>query len=249
MDRPHTHPDVEVNCMVAGSIRYFMAGRFHELRAGEIGIFWAGMPHQSLEKSADADGVWVCLPLLWLLRSRHTSRLVDELFKGRLVRYGAPPSSREQFAHWLRDFRNGDEALRDVVAREIEAHLMRISLALQPDAGGDWRAFGPYRRIGEITAYLARNYNHDISVDSVAASVGLHPKYLLTLFRQTCHMTLWEYITRLRLAHAQRLLLTTERTILDIALEAGFASSSAFYNAFKKYVPSATPSQFRSRGR
>jgi len=101
-------------------------------------------------------------------------------------------------------------------------------------------------KLTEVTAFLGRNYGEELSVATVARAVRLHPKYLLALFRKSCGMTLWEYVTRLRLAHAQRLLFTTDRTVLDIAMEAGFGSASAFYHAFQKHER-RSPSKFRDR--
>lgn len=96
-----------------------------------------------------------------------------------------------------------------------------------------------------ILEFLAANYREALTVGDIAKAARLHPKYLLALFRGACRMTLWEYVVRLRLAHAQRLLLTTDRTVADIAFDAGFNSLSAFYEAFRKYVPAGTPAAFR----
>ena len=98
----------------------------------------------------------------------------------------------------------------------------------------------------KILRYLAEHYREEITVNDMAEAVRLHPKYLLVLFRRTCGMKLWDYVVRLRLAHAQRLLLTTDRTVADLAQEAGFNSLSAFYHAFRKHGPAGTPADFRA---
>jgi AraC-like DNA-binding protein len=54
-------------------------------------------------------------------------------------------------------------------------------------------------------------------------------------------------VLRLRVNHAQRLLLSTTRTISSVALESGFGSSGRLYAAFAKLV-GQTPSAYRKSG-
>ncbi|WP_268251830.1 helix-turn-helix transcriptional regulator [Litorilinea aerophila] len=54
------------------------------------------------------------------------------------------------------------------------------------------------------------------------------------IFRRYLHMTILDYLTPYRVAHAQRPPITTHLSVLEIVLACGFASSSRFYAAFKK---------------
>lgn len=48
--------------------------------------------------------------------------------------------------------------------------------------------------------------------------------------------TMKQYITAMRINHVRALLSDTDKTITDIALTAGFRSSSRFYSTFTRYV-------------
>lgn len=247
MATAHTHPDVEVNFVRRGRLRYLLHGRFVEIGTGEIAIFWAGMPHQTLEKNTSLDGIWLTLPLLGLLRGEYTRTLAVALLQGEVIRFPAGGRHEEDFARWRDDFSSKDARLRDIAKSEIASYFSRLSLTLKKTARGKPpRLPAEGGRIEGVLEFLAANYREAITVDDVAKAVRLHPKYLLVLFRRACRMTLWEYVVRLRLAHAQRLLLTTDRTVADIAFDAGFNSQSAFYQAFRKYVPAGTPAAFRA---
>src|SRR5882757_3759665 len=78
MRQAHAHPDIEVNLLLTGCIRYFMGGQFYALKKGETALFWAGMPHQCLVKNS-VSGVWMTLPLVWLLRWKHAAALAGRL--------------------------------------------------------------------------------------------------------------------------------------------------------------------------
>jgi AraC-like DNA-binding protein len=68
----------------------------------------------------------------------------------------------------------------------------------------------------------------------------------MTLFRRECGMSIWQYLIRLRISNAELLLLTTDKTVLNIALESGFGSLARFYAAFTKEC-GVSPGEYRKR--
>ncbi len=96
-----------------------------------------------------------------------------------------------------------------------------------------------------MACFLAEHYTEAIHIDHVAQIVHLHPNYAVNLFRKYYGMGMVEYLTQYRIAHAQRLLVTTKKTVLEIALEAGFGSVSRFYTAFKD-ICGQTPAAYRA---
>jgi AraC-like DNA-binding protein len=67
----------------------------------------------------------------------------------------------------------------------------------------------------------------------------------MSLFRKQLGVSIGDYINQYRLAHAQRLLITTNATTSSIALDAGFGSVSRFYTIFKKSC-GQSPGSYRS---
>ena len=95
-----------------------------------------------------------------------------------------------------------------------------------------------------MACFVARNYTSRIQVKDIAECVGLHPDYAATLFRKTFGTTLNVLITRHRVAHAQRQLVTSDERIVNIAQDSGFDSLSRFNRAFKQ-LAGTTPRQYR----
>ena len=95
-----------------------------------------------------------------------------------------------------------------------------------------------------MACFVARNYTSRIQVKDIAGCVSLHPDYAATLFRKTFGTTLNVLITRHRVAHAQRQLVTTDERIVNIAHDSGFDSLSRFNRAFKQ-IAGVTPRQYR----
>lgn len=73
---------------------------------------------------------------------------------------------------------------------------------------------------------------------------GRSPGHVNRTFRQFLNLTPTAYINELRLDFAKGLLLTTDLSILEIAMEAGFDNLSHFYHLFKARFH-ATPSVYR----
>jgi AraC family transcriptional regulator len=109
----------------------------------------------------------------------------------------------------------------------------------------------PARRDAPQWLDVARDYIHAHgderpSLNSIAAAAGVHPSTLVRVFRARYGCSPGEYLRRTRLETAKSALLSTDRTIADIAVEAGFYDQSHFTNAFRRYT-GMTPARFRSR--
>ncbi|RZY28603.1 AraC family transcriptional regulator [Escherichia coli] len=78
----------------------------------------------------------------------------------------------------------------------------------------------------------------------VAEHVKLNANYAMGIFQRVMQLTMKQYITAMRINHVRALLSDTDKSILDIALTAGFRSSSRFYSTFGKYV-GMSPQQYR----
>ena len=126
--------------------------------------------------------------------------------------------------------------------RSMEARIRRFGGAAQPRP----LPFAPKtvlpgkssvvsgKHYSKIVEYIINNYKNDCMVDDIAKEVNIHPNYLISLFRKESGINLTRYTLMLRIYEAQRLLLTTDMKIIDIAMEVGFGSTSNFYKYFKK---------------
>ena len=74
----------------------------------------------------------------------------------------------------------------------------------------------------------------DLSVKTVAAQMGISPAYLGHLFRQQTGVYFNDYLTNIRLEHAERLISTTNLKINEIVEKTGFASQTYFNRIFKR---------------
>ena len=95
-----------------------------------------------------------------------------------------------------------------------------------------------------MTRHIAEHAAKALRIKDVAAAVGLHPNYAMTLFKMAVGMTISEYHTRSRLDAAQTLLACSDTDIAAVAFASGYGSLSQFYQAFRARF-GTSPAAFR----
>lgn len=88
-------------------------------------------------------------------------------------------------------------------------------------------------RIKATVLTMEQHVSKRVSIGALAAHVGVSRRQLERLFRQKVGISPAAAYKRVRLDHAKSLVIHTNASILDIALEAGFESASHFARVFK----------------
>ena len=100
------------------------------------------------------------------------------------------------------------------------------------------------KRIYRIISYLYEHITDMISLKKLADEFYLNPVYISQLFKQETGMNYHEYLIRLRVDSAKRLLSTTDLSISQIAEKTGFQNYRGLSLMFKK-CEKMTPSKYR----
>ena len=255
--RRDSHHAMEINFVESGTATYLFAGSVIPVPKGRLILFWGITPHQVIEREKETRHHWMEIPLALFLQWRLTDALVARLFAGDMVMepdVSWTEHDRVAFHRWHRDLKRGSAKWEKIVALEVEARLRRFALSYSPGrqpsvlhdlpAGKNLAAL---QKIGRMAAYVARNYSEPLRLEQVAREAGLRADYATTLFKKVSGLSVMDYVTQHRIAHAQRQLLTTDDKVLDIALQAGFGSASRFYEAFSQWCGQC-PRQYRALG-
>ena len=252
MERAHSHADFELNFLSQGHVRYAFAGQIVTVAAGSLALFWGSIPHLAIDTSDDAKGFWATLPLTLVLSWNLPKKLDDRMLRGEFVTARATEAiatnDRLLLSRWPEDYQRKDPELRRTLLLEIEARIRRLAHdSAAPTSRGAVKR--PEPGIESALAFLHKHYLDDIQAEDAGAAAGWHPKYLMRQFKQTLNMTVGEYLMRLRISHAQWLLISTEKSMLDVAFDSGYQSLAPFYQAFRKVAHGTTPLQFRKNAR
>lgn len=103
-----------------------------------------------------------------------------------------------------------------------------------------------HSEIYEVIAYIHEHIDEPLPLDRLARYAAYSPYHFIRLFKETIGLSPQYYISSLRLQKAKDLLLKTNLTIRDIALEVGQQSLGTFTNRFTERI-GVSPSQFRNQ--
>lgn len=242
----HQHPEVELMVVEHGIVSMLYGGRPLDVPPDRLVLFWGAMPHQALNAASHAVShvLYIPVPMLiqWQLPAWFLRRLMD--FDVLIEpTSGTPASDLDGIKHWIRLLGQRSVEADRIVLLEVEARLRRMALDRRASSVLAPRPAGA-GRIERMVETIAKRCLSAPTVSEIAKEAGLTRSYAARLFRRATGMTMLEYITRQRVSHAQRLLATTDRGVLDIMGECGFKSPTRFYAVFRRFAV-GTPAQYR----
>ncbi|MCZ6794322.1 MAG: AraC family transcriptional regulator [Planctomycetota bacterium] len=103
-------------------------------------------------------------------------------------------------------------------------------------------------RLTRVLVHIQGNLDRDLSLEALAGVASFSPFHFHRIFRGLLGESVKEHVRRLRLERAALRLRNTDRSVVDIAFEAGYESHEAFSRAFKG-MSGESPSSFRARRR
>jgi YesN/AraC family two-component response regulator len=148
-------------------------------------------------------------------------------------------SSHAEFEYARTAIRLGvtEYLLKPVRPEELASCLGR--LGLRPDSPEEDSILGP------VLEYLRRNFNADVSVSDAAILAGLSPNYLSALFHKRMGCTISDFLARLRMEAAVKLL-RAGSGVAEAGSAVGYADARHFARKFRE-VMGCLPSDLRPR--
>ncbi|MCU0509506.1 MAG: substrate-binding domain-containing protein [Anaerolineae bacterium] len=100
--------------------------------------------------------------------------------------------------------------------------------------------------VKQALGYMQRNYPHTLSRGEISAAVGVSEDYLSRIFSRETGLSPWEYLNRIRVLQAKRLLADSRESVTWIAAQVGFDDPAYFSRVFQK-LEGCSPREFRAR--
>ena len=125
--------------------------------------------------------------------------------------------------------------------RDHYVHDLNVSPATAAAPGNLDRKF-----INDFTTLIEKHVaNADLSVNEIAHELGMSRVQVYRKVKALLGFSINEYLVNVRLKKARYLLLHTERSVAEVALEVGFSSPAYFSTIFKNKVRQS-PTEFRA---
>ena len=206
MLKPHWHAQVEVNFIVRGAVHYRMNDHEISLAAGDMCLFWGGLPHQMDDASDDAIYAGAHLPLVHFFRLHLPADVRHRLMTGATLSPAQPthPTSTTSSAGTVM---RAQATLPRPSTRSTNCCCGWSGCGSNPTAScpvpGARMPANPFdqqssRNVGPMCDFIAENFLYEIDCVDIAAAADIHPKYAMSVFKKSTGMTLNEYVNLLQ---------------------------------------------------
>ena len=141
--------------------------------------------------------------------------------------------------------RDHGHRLAMAVARRLVLFLRRSGNQAQFSAALERQGREPPQR-RDISAFILEHLDEPLSVDRIAAGVGMSPRTLSRWCREHLQESPAELVRRLRVDEARRLLEETSLPLKDITARTGLGDASTIWRVFTQRL-GVTPAAYRQR--
>ncbi len=100
----------------------------------------------------------------------------------------------------------------------------------------------------DAISYIANHYNENLTLNFVSHKFCFSPWYFSRIFKQVTGMFYIEYLNKIRINEAQKILMSTNKNITEIAGDVGFNSLTNFGRVFKQFC-GCSPKQYKTRNK
>jgi two-component system response regulator YesN len=105
-------------------------------------------------------------------------------------------------------------------------------------------AVGPYsRHVSQAIGFILERYSGSVTLELAADAISLNPSYLSRKFKEETKSTFSEYLNRIRIDAARKLLENGQYSLKQISSQAGFSSYNYFFRVFKE-MTGVTPQTY-----
>lgn len=252
----HFHDYVELLYLYDGKLRVWLNGKEYAFNEGELIIINSKESHR-LESAAPESRYYVIKfnpEILWALNgSAKETRYVLPFLNSSSTHPRVFPASfvseagigalvADAVSAWKNRPVGYELLLRGDVLK-IFGHVVGCLSDLGVEIKYTVGSGSLYGIMDNIIDYVNQNFT-SCDERELAKRYKVSYSYFSRTFKQMMNMSFKEYINYLRINEAQRLLLTTGKSITDISMEMGFSSPSHFINVFRRHMGRA-PKQYR----
>ena len=245
----HDHSAVEILLTLEGMVTYTIEDKIYQVRKGEILI----VPPDTLHSLTMGEG---------------SSRYLF-LFESDAIMTMRDIKSMAMYFHKPFHLRDGSDAhvrIRELLLRAREAYekrelmwntmcyscILRVYATLgqrylsgiKPRTGDNMRNMDS-EVINAVMTYINNHYREELSLEDVAKFAGFSRYYFSRSFKRKTGYSFKDYLCQKRLQVAMDLLIRTNRSMRDVAIESGFGSVATFNRVFRE-KKGCTPTQYRA---
>ena len=246
--KPHFHEyGTELQFFAHGNAIVYVNGVQYQVRSGDLAIYESNQIHSDDHTCSKSQNLTYFIRFQeYQLSGRKPNMLLPE--------GSTPVLHTGEYSgefHFLFDSICSEYEQQMPHSGNLAEHYFKAILYLihriqQPGAGmGQSTLAGHAQSTAlQVKEYIDDNYYLPIAMKSLETHFSISASHLGRLFHNEVGITPLQYLMRVRIAEAKKLLAKSEYTLSEIAVNTGFQSSAYFSTQFKRIV-GITPGEYR----
>ncbi len=254
----HYHNNYEISFITEGTGKRIVADSIEEFQPGDLVFLGSNLPH-----------VWIADKEQKLLSDRTLEmvflQFTSNIFLPQLLRLPEFKNIRRALEQSERGIQIVGQTLNEVSEIMLQLpylkgfdrinyffRLMNIigesnsNISLASEEYLRKRFTTGNRRIALLHDYLMHHYREDIDLEDLAELVHMAEGSLCRFFKLHVGISIFEYLNKIKVEFACKLLMDPDISIFDVSMDSGFNNLSHFNKQFRKNM-GVTPTEYRKR--
>jgi len=256
-DSRHYHPELQITLILEGTGTRFIGDSVDRFRAGDIFLIGPNLPHvfrnesrhngDSANYSAASVSIYFKREVFGnefytLPETRRLTDLINRSYRGISV----SPDIRGILAVEIESIvsLNGfEKVLKLLQILHLLSEAMDNSDSISSMSFTSPEKDSDNHRINDVFEHVMKYYNQDIKLDMVAGIASMSPTAFCRYFKSRTGNTFSEFLMKIRVGQACRLLIDEDMSIAQVCYESGFNNLSNFNRHFK-LIAGCTPTEY-----
>lgn len=253
----HWHQAIEFSFTLAGSIDRFKIGnQVYQTKPGQILVVNSQVIH-SIDVTNHSDNRALSLSVPFNYLESFYPKLSESYFElNQPEKFTAQQQSayrklQSLFYQLVWRYQDHDEFkfidLQLLINQILKLLLTHFTKPLASKTNLSRQTSYTLSRLHEITKFVNEHYQADIGLVEIAAHCNISRVYLARFFKQHMGLTVGQYLNNVRAQHAYQELLTTKKTLSQLALTNGFSGIRTMNRAFTNLYGQTASKLYRER--
>ena len=227
----HYHEFYEIYYLESGERYHLIEDHLYHLTPGQFIIFKPYILHRSY---GDQDMPF-CRLLIYFRPAALLSPELDAAMQQASGAYQLSAADNSVFYQYMnRILQEQEQSQPQAFHEEYLSGLLNTMLIHLFRSSKERIRQNKKNRVTQIIRWLSAHYTEEISLQELAQQFYISPYHLCREFKASTNATIIQYLHALRIIEAQKMLLSTNKSITQISSEVGFDSITHFERVFKK---------------
>ena len=254
-DEMHRHAFFELVYIVSGTATHYLMEETAQLQAGDYFIVDTGSIH-CYQDVRDFQIINCLFLPEYIDRALTDCPSLSSLLSNQVLRFGIPVNTQtaDRIFHdttgvvgrIIRTMEQEYAAKGTGYMELLRCYLTQVLVCAVRASEEAERIRTPHSITTALVDHLRCHYTEPLSLTELSRKLNYTPQYVSSLFHRDTGMSLQEFLQRMRIEEACRLIEQGEQQMARIAQEVGYGDVKHFARVFRR-IKGVSPREFRSR--